>query len=63
VPNRSERLDHAVSSGQFGAMPLAIIERQAIALEALASGNGETSSGIESAGEEYNGFLHHGARI
>jgi hypothetical protein len=59
----AERVDHPISREQFSAMPLAVIERQAIALKALATSNGQTGGGIESTGEENDGFLGHGARI
>lgn len=47
---------------QFDAVALAVIEGQAVAGKALATREGETGSGIESAGkEDHSGF--HGSRI
>ena len=45
---------------QFGPVPLAVVERQAVAIEACRVRDGECRCGIESAGEEYNGFLCQG---
>jgi len=59
----AEGLDHPFGGLQFGAVALAVIERQAITVKTLAAGNGEASGGIESTGKENDGWLHHGARI
>ena len=63
VLDGAQGLDDPFGCLKFGTMALAVIERQAITVKTLATGNGEASGGIESTGKENDGWLHHGARI
>ncbi len=48
---------------EFGEMPLAVIEREGVAVEAVAAGERETGGGIESAANKADGFRSSGLAV
>jgi hypothetical protein len=56
VRSRAEVPGHTRRGFQLNAVALPVIEREAVALEPVASGNAQAGGGVEPSAEEADGF-------